>query len=245
MYRQFFMKIMIIIIIIICINTTNNNNVQAEEAESKTTTTLPNYYKILNLSQKNTLNPIRLKRAYRTLAMKYHPDKNPNSKEANEKFILISQAYEILSDPKRKEKYDRELNGNKYENDDENINFVYKKKSDPLKLFAKMFQGFGSEELFGEQPIQDVFGAPTDDNDNNNNDNNNNNNQEGEKEKTTTNSNSKRTKVVEEPIGMLTGLHKVFKQTYPESRPMRDDGMPPVAQAPRRMACSRLTGAAR
>ena len=168
----------------------------------------PNYYEVLNVSPTG-LTPIRLKRAYRTLAMKYHPDKNPNSKEANEKFILVSHAFEVLSDPKRREEYDREIgNSNRDDRaDDENI--VYRKKSDPLNLFAKMFDGFGSEELFGEQPIQDVFGAPLADGENN---------KEDQKDSSDTAESS-------EQIGMLTGLHKVFKRTYPESRPLDDGGV--------------------
>ena len=62
------------------------------------------YYKMLGLDKKATTEDI--KKAYRKLAMKWHPDKNPNNKAAEEKFKKISEAYAVLSDPKKKEEYD-------------------------------------------------------------------------------------------------------------------------------------------
>ena len=48
-----------------------------------------------------------IKKAFRKLAMKYHPDKNPGDKEAEEKFKEINEAYAVLSDPEQKSKYDQ------------------------------------------------------------------------------------------------------------------------------------------
>lgn len=63
------------------------------------------YYEVLGLSKGASDDEI--KKAFRKLAMKYHPDKNPGDKEAEEKFKEINEAYAVLSDPEQKSKYDR------------------------------------------------------------------------------------------------------------------------------------------
>ena len=55
-----------------------------------------------------------IRKAFRALAKKYHPDVNPGNQEAEEKFREINEAYEILSDEKKRRKLDEELNGNSY-----------------------------------------------------------------------------------------------------------------------------------
>ena len=62
-------------------------------------------YEVLGVDRKAT--PEEVKKAYRKLAIKYHPDKNPGDKVAEEKFKEAAEAYEILSDPEKKAKYDR------------------------------------------------------------------------------------------------------------------------------------------
>lgn len=82
------------------------------------------YYKILGVEKTATAEQI--KKAYRKLAIKYHPDKNPNDKTAEEKFKEISEAYEVLEDPEKRKKYDQfgenwkqyEQHGGKAENFD-------------------------------------------------------------------------------------------------------------------------------
>ena len=63
------------------------------------------YYKILGISK--TANEAAIKSAYRKLARKYHPDLNPNDKEAERKFKEINEANEVLSDPEKRKKYDK------------------------------------------------------------------------------------------------------------------------------------------
>ena len=67
------------------------------------------YYKILGVDKKATDKEI--KKAFRGLARKYHPDVNPDNKEAEQKFKEINEANEVLSDPEKRKKYD-ELGAN-------------------------------------------------------------------------------------------------------------------------------------
>ncbi|MDD4356341.1 MAG: DnaJ C-terminal domain-containing protein [Smithellaceae bacterium] len=63
------------------------------------------YYQVLGVDKKASSDEI--KKAYRKLAVKWHPDKNPNDKAAEEKFKKISEAYAVLSDAKKREEYDQ------------------------------------------------------------------------------------------------------------------------------------------
>ena len=63
------------------------------------------YYKVLGVEKNASDDDI--KKAYRKLARKYHPDLNPNDKEANKKFQQINEANEVLSDPEKRKKYDQ------------------------------------------------------------------------------------------------------------------------------------------
>ena len=62
------------------------------------------YYDVLGVSK--SASPDELKSAYRKLAVKYHPDKNPGDKSAEDKFKEASEAYGVLSDKSKKENYD-------------------------------------------------------------------------------------------------------------------------------------------
>ena len=63
------------------------------------------YYEVLGVNKNASADDI--KRSYRRLAMKYHPDKNPDNEEAEAKFKECAEAYEVLSDPDKKQRYDR------------------------------------------------------------------------------------------------------------------------------------------
>lgn len=63
------------------------------------------YYKVLGVERKSGEDEI--KRAYRKLALKHHPDHNPDNKAAEEKFKEINEAYQVLSDPEKRNRYDQ------------------------------------------------------------------------------------------------------------------------------------------
>ena len=63
------------------------------------------YYEVLGVDK--NADEATIKKAYRTLAKKYHPDMNPGDKEAEKKFKEASEAYAILSDPEKKQQYDQ------------------------------------------------------------------------------------------------------------------------------------------
>jgi molecular chaperone DnaJ len=63
------------------------------------------YYEVLGVDR--NADEATIKKAYRKLAMQYHPDKNPDNKEAEEKFKEASEAYEVLSDKEKRQIYDQ------------------------------------------------------------------------------------------------------------------------------------------
>jgi molecular chaperone DnaJ len=64
----------------------------------------PDYYKTLGVDKKAT--PEQIKKAYRKLARQYHPDRNPDNKQAEERFKEVSQAHDVLGDPEKRKQYD-------------------------------------------------------------------------------------------------------------------------------------------
>src|SRR5271154_2159585 len=62
------------------------------------------YYKVLGVERK--ASEAEIKSAYRKLARKFHPDVNPNNKEAEAKFKELNEAYQVISDPEKRKKYD-------------------------------------------------------------------------------------------------------------------------------------------
>src|SRR5688572_16831197 len=70
-----------------------------------TSESMRDLYEVLGVER--AANAADLKRAYRSLAQKYHPDKNPGDKDAEEKFKEVSNAYQVLSDDEQRSLYDR------------------------------------------------------------------------------------------------------------------------------------------
>ncbi len=70
-----------------------------------TDTAMRDYYDVLGVAR--TATPDELKKAYRRMAMQYHPDRNPGDREAEEKFKEAAEAYEVLSDADKRARYDR------------------------------------------------------------------------------------------------------------------------------------------
>ena len=63
------------------------------------------YYEVLGISK--NASEAEIKKAYRQMAIKYHPDKNPDDKTAEDKFKEAAEAYEVLSNPEKRQRYDR------------------------------------------------------------------------------------------------------------------------------------------
>ena len=85
------------------------------------------YYKILEVSENADI--LKIKKQYRKLAMKYHPDKNAGDEKAAKKFREITEAYEVLSNEEKRKEYDykreNENNHTKNKNDKENFKNKY------------------------------------------------------------------------------------------------------------------------
>lgn len=106
---------------------------------------MADYYAILGVER--TAEEIEIKRSYRKLAIKYHPDRNPNNPEAAEKFKEISHAYEILSDPQKRELYDRY-------GEDAFRNGGAPGGGNPFDIFNSFFGGGD-----GDDPFSSFFGS--------------------------------------------------------------------------------------
>ena len=71
---------------------------------------MEDYYKVLGVSE--SASPNDIKKAYRKLAQKHHPDRNPDNPDAEAKFKSVSEAHTVLSDPEQRRRYDQSRHGN-------------------------------------------------------------------------------------------------------------------------------------
>ncbi len=102
------------------------------------------YYEILGVSKDVTGE--ELKKEYRKLAMKYHPDRNPEDTKAAEKFKEVSEAYEVLRDPQKRQRYDR-FGHSGLKGGVEGFTGFDFDLSDALRTF--MSESFGFGDIFG------------------------------------------------------------------------------------------------
>lgn len=99
------------------------------------------YYEVLGVKKGASVDEI--KKAYRKLAVKYHPDKNPGDKQAEDRFKEINEAYAVLSDPKKKEQFDQFGSSNFHQRFSQEDIFRGFNVDDMFKD-----QGFGTDDIF-------------------------------------------------------------------------------------------------
>ena len=127
------------------------------------------YYKILGVDKNSSADDI--KKAYRKLALKWHPDKNPNNKSSEENFKKISEAYAVLSDSEKRKNYDMFGSADQFRQrySQEDI-FKDFDLDDILRSFgfggfkrggARTFRttGGGGFNYSGGDPFSDIFGG--------------------------------------------------------------------------------------
>ena len=108
---------------------------------------MTDYYQLLGVARDASDDDI--KRAYRQVALKFHPDRNEGSKESEERFKEVTRAYEVLRDPDKRSVYDRYGEEGLARGAGGAQGFDF---SDPLEVFMRDFGGFGGlGDLFGRQ----------------------------------------------------------------------------------------------
>lgn len=116
---------------------------------------MPDYYQLLGVSRGADTEEI--KKAYRKLALEYHPDRNQGSKEAEERFKQVTQAYEVLRDPDKRAVYDRYGEQGLKGAGAGPAGFDF---GDAIEIFMRDFGGFsGLEDLFGMRGARTQRGA--------------------------------------------------------------------------------------
>src|ERR1700740_1662805 len=113
------------------------------------------YYEILEVTK--TANAEEIKKAYRKVALKFHPDRNKGDKASEEKFKEAAEAYEVLSDPEKRKQYDQfghaAANGGMGRGGYQNVNV-----EDIFRNFGDIFGGRGGGGE-GFDPFETFFGG--------------------------------------------------------------------------------------
>ncbi len=103
------------------------------------------FYEVLGIAREASADDV--KKAYRQLALKFHPDRNPGDEEAPKKFKEAAEAYEVLSDPEKRQRYDRYghagLNGSAFHD--------FRSTDDIMSAFSDIFGGGLFGDLFGNR----------------------------------------------------------------------------------------------
>lgn len=127
------------------------------------------YYQVLGVSKNATVEEIR--KAFRKLARKYHPDVNPNDKSAKEKFQQINEANEVLSDPDKRAKYDKYgkdwMHGEEFERARQQQHQqrsagrsgTFTSEDFSGSGFSEFFQSMFGNESFGSNPFESYRGS--------------------------------------------------------------------------------------
>ena len=102
------------------------------------------YYKILNVA--DSANQEEIKKSYRKLALELHPDHNPSDPTSEDKFKGITEAYGVLSDPQKKQEYDRFRSDYLSGRATNSSRFRYSQED----IFSSMFQGQNARDIFEE-----------------------------------------------------------------------------------------------
>jgi molecular chaperone DnaJ len=106
------------------------------------------YYEVLEVSR--DCSGSELKKSYRKLAMKYHPDRNPDDKEAEEQFKIVNEAYQVLSDEEKRSIYDRYGKAGLEGQGMGRGGFGGTSMDDVMDIFNSMFGGAGGFGGFGQ-----------------------------------------------------------------------------------------------
>ena len=106
------------------------------------------YYKVLGLAK--NADEKEIKKAYRKLARKYHPDVNPNNQDAKQKFQQVNEANEVLSDPEKRKKYDQ------YGKDWQHAEQFEQAKKQRQSSGGQPYRDFGGQ-AYSEEDFSDFF----------------------------------------------------------------------------------------